>query len=486
MFEDIVFDKTAQGKLRIFKKLTELIPGTYTYNQLAQETHFTYQQFYKLIHELNDELLTSGQLESSLIVPNTGIITEKLTLSIDEYRFFLINLSLPFQLLQALLLEPDLGIEAFCRRHFVSRATVSRRTRRLVDYLQKYQLAINFQQFRLSGQETAIRLVFFYFFFIGYRNLHWPFALTKAQAQTYAQPFLQLSPLERNDIGKFEVLLYAAIAMTRIQQGKWTTLDPQLAFLFVNKDLDFTEFAAELGLTKEAAEGEITSIYFLANFLPFYENENDPAIQRTIQNFTKSENIIWRFVEEFRRFVLEDLKLTMAEKERNLMMANLANVATAFYGFGGPFPNLPYLMKRPSLKTNDTQELEARIRAFLENLTAQEEFAVFRSSLQSLVQVLRFGIASFYNKLTKEQPLRVGLIMESNLILVKPLLDFLQGINFIVVDYFQEAASYDFLITTFSKVEGTLPAFYWDYNEGYQNLAPLYTALREAYVKKNR
>ena len=97
-------------------------PGTYTYNQLAEETNLSYQQFYKIVHELNDELLTAKLIKQALVLSNTGITTTNLTLTIDEYRCFLLENSLPLQLLRPLLLEPELDLEEFCRRQFVSRS----------------------------------------------------------------------------------------------------------------------------------------------------------------------------------------------------------------------------------------------------------------------------------------------------------------------------------------------------------------------------
>lgn len=486
MFEELVLDGLAQFKFRILKKLVHQPPGTYTYNELAEETNLSYQQFYKLIYELNDELLAAKLIQQPLILPNTGITTTNFTLTIDEYRCFLLENSLPFQLILALLLEPELGLEEFCRRQFVSRSTLSRRTQPLLNYLRKYQVTINFRQFKIIGPELAIRLLFFYFFWIAYRNLHWPFQVTKVEANVYGEPFLSLSPLKKNFVGKLEVLIYSAVAVTRIRQGKLVSYNTNLDFLLENNPkFDLTVYDSLLPLTAEEAKGEAASIYFLANFLPFYESKEDPAITQTIADFTRQPNVVWDFAKAFRNFVLQELQITLEEDTRNFMMANLANVMLGFYVFQGPFPNLPYLMKKPSIKSEDTLLLEEKIGCFLREITSREPFSVFRSSVQSLIQILRFGISSYYYELVKDQPLKVGILVESNLMLVKPLVDFLQGINFIEVTYYKEKQSYDFIVTTFSKIDTSAVTYNWDYNEGYQNMASLYTALREAYMIKN-
>lgn len=120
------------------------------------------------------------------------------------------------------------------------------------------------------------------------------------------------------------------------------------------------------------------------------------------------------------------------------MMANLANVMLAFYGFQGPFPNLPYLMKKPSIKSDETLLLEEKIEHFLRDITSQDPFTVFSPSIRPLIQILRYGISSFYYELVKDQPVKVGILVESNLMLVNPLVDFLQGISFIELDYYKE------------------------------------------------
>ncbi|MBO1304899.1 helix-turn-helix domain-containing protein [Enterococcus sp. 669A] len=487
MFEEIMFDSVAQLKFRIFKNLAGQLQGSYTYNQLAAETNLSYQQFYKLAHEINDELLANGLLQESIIVPNTGIATTNLSLTIDEYRYFLLENSLPFQLMRALLLKPELGLEGFCQQQFASRSTLSRRTQPLIKYLRRYQITINFQQFKLTGQETAIRLVFFYFFWIGYRNLRWPFEISKADAETYGAPFLKFSPLEKNFVGKLEAAMYSAVALTRISQKKIVAYDPAMDFLFVgNKRYDLDIYAALFDLSHEESQGEAASVYFLTNFLPFYESKSDPAIQQTITLFTRKSNVIWEFVEAFREFVLHELRINLDDETRDLMMANLANIVLAFYGFRGPFPNLPYLMKKPSPKSSDTLLLEEKISSFLYKITDQAEFSIFRPSIQPLIAVLRNGVSSYYYKLVKDQPLKVGVVVESNLMLVKPLSDFLLGINFIEAEYYKKEHTYDFIITTFSKLETSAVVYHWDYNEGYQHMGALYTALREAYLRKNR
>ncbi|MGM0213398.1 helix-turn-helix domain-containing protein [Enterococcus sp. AZ109] len=487
MFEELVFDSVTQLKFRIFKSLAGQLQGSYTYNQLAAETNLTYQQLYKLVHEINDELLGSGLLKESIIVPNMGINTLNLTLTIDDYRYFLLTYSLPFQLMRALLLEPELGLEKFCQQQFVSRATLSRRTQPLIKYLHKNQLTINFRQFKLSGSETAIRLVFFYFFWIGYRNLHWPFAIPMTEAEVYGTPFLKFSPLEKNFVGKLEVAMYSAVALTRIKQENFVFYDNSLDFLFDGNayyDLDvYTDIAH---LSSENAHGEAASVYFLANFLPFYESPDDPAIQHTINNFTRKPNVVWAFVEAFRTFVFQELKIVLDVPRKELMMANLANIMLAFYGFQGPFPNLPDLMKKTSPKSSATFLLEKQITDFLLKITEEERFSVFRPSIQPLVQILRFGVSSFYYEQVKDQPLKVGVVVESNLVLIKPLIDFLVGINFIEAEYYKQEQPYDFIITTFSKVDTKALAYHWDYNEGYLHMGALYTALREAYLRKNR
>ena len=109
MFEEIVFDSVTQMKFRIFKNLAGQTTGIYPYRDLAAQTQLSYQQYYKLLQELDHDLLESGLIKTSLIVPNTGISTEKLTLSIDEYRLHLLKSSLSFQFMQTLLLKPTIS-----------------------------------------------------------------------------------------------------------------------------------------------------------------------------------------------------------------------------------------------------------------------------------------------------------------------------------------------------------------------------------------
>ncbi|WP_313631010.1 helix-turn-helix domain-containing protein [Enterococcus devriesei] len=487
MFEEIVFDSVTQMKFRIFKNLAGQTTGIYPYRDLAAQTQLSYQQYYKLLQELDHDLLESGLIKTSLIVPNTGISTEKMALSIDEYRLHLLKSSLSFQFMQALLLKPTLGLENFLQQNYISRATISRKMQPMIKYLAKYQLKINFQKFRLEGNEIAIRLAFFYLFWLGYRNLFWPFDVAKEKASTYGELFLQDSPLSRDFVSRLETSIYSGVALTRMLQQRFAEYEPALDFMLEdNPECDLCAFENTFDLSPEHSKGELASIYFLMNFIPIYEDPADPALEKSIQTFTRKANPVWDLVESFRCFVIDELHVHMETGTKKMMMANLANIILAFYVFRGPFPNLPALVKYPEVKSAETLQLEQKIKQFLNSLLKREEFSAFRPSEKYLVQILRSGISPFYYQMTKDQPLKVGVMVESNQLLVKRLWDFLADISFVETELYHSETTYDFLITTFSQTAMEIPVYYWDFNVGYQNLSALYVALRNTYIEKNR
>ena len=487
MFEEIVFDSVTQMKFRIFKNLAGQTTGIYPYRDLAAQTQLSYQQYYKLLQELDHDLLESGLIKTSLIVPNTGISTEKLTLSIDEYRLHLLKSSLSFQFMQTLLLKPTIGLENFLQQNYISRATISRRMQPMIKYLAKYQLKINFQKFRIEGNEIAIRLAFFYFFWLGYRNLFWPFDVAKEKASTYGELFLQDSPLSRDFVSRLETSIYSGVALTRMLQQRFAEYEPALDFMLEdNPECDLCAFENTFDLSPEHSKGELASIYFLMNFIPIYEDPADPALEKSIQTFTRKANPVWDLVESFRCFVIDELHVHMETGTKKMMMANLANIILAFYVFRGPFPNLPALVKYPEVKSAETLQLEQKIKQFLNSLLKREEFSALRPSEKYLVQILRSGISPFYYQMTKDQPLKVGVMVESNQLLVKRLWDFLADISFVKTELYRSETTYDFLITTFSQTAAEIPVYYWDFNVGYQNLSSLYVALRNTYIEKNR
>lgn len=487
MFEEIVFDSVTQIKFRIFKNLAGQTTGIYSYRDLATQTQLSYQQYYKLLQELDHDLLASRLIETSLIVPNIGISTEKLTLSIDKYRLHLLKSSLPFQFMQALLLKPTLGLENFLQQNYSSRATISRKMQPMIHYLAKYQLKINFQKFRLEGNEIAIRLAFFYLFWLGYRNLFWPFTVTEERAATYGELFLQDSPLNRDFVSRLETSIYSGVALTRMFQQQFAKYEPDLNFMLEdNPEYDLHVFENTFDLSPEHSKGELASIYFLMNFIPIYEDPADPALEKSIQTFTRKANPVWNLVESFRCFVIDELRVHMNTGTKKIMMANLANIILAFYIFRGPFPNLPALVKYPEAKSTESLQLEEKIKQFLKALLKREEFSAFRPSEKYLVQILRSGISPFYYQVTKNHPLKVGVMVESNQLLVKRLMDFLADINFVEAALYRSETTYDFLITTFSEPAAEIPVYYWDFHVGYQNLSSLYVALRNTYTEKNR
>lgn len=486
MFEELLFETGTQIKLEIFRSLSKRAPGQYTYQEISEATQLTYSQLTKGLLEIEEELTQANYLTQPLIRPNIGVVTTEMTISTDQYLEFLLKESLPYHFLLATLLEPELGLENFCKRHFISRSTLSRKMRKMTIFLKEYGIQISYHDFALTGREDKIRLFYYYFIYLCHHNLSWPFTISQVEAALQVEKFAKFFPQNGRYVSRLMLTIFGGVCITRIQQHKLMPADARVDFIFeANPHYDLNKLNNEYGLKKYQSQAEARFIYFICNFFPFYEMPEDPAIAASLKTFQTVANPVGNFGDRIVCFVAETLQLDLSRELTNLLRANLYNSLLAFYIFSGPFPNLiSFLIPKGNHKLIEN-EFQNDIYLFLLKLTNEPEFQVFQKSALPLAKMIRESLLPLILRSNTHTRLRVAIASEPNYLLTFNLLNFLKELSFVDVAYFQEGKSYDLIISTLATLPTDKPIYYWQHEFGTRNLNNLYQRLLQQFMQKN-
>ncbi|WDF82078.1 helix-turn-helix domain-containing protein [Lacticaseibacillus pabuli] len=170
MFEQIFLDSTDLQKFQMYRALKTLDSYGFTINDLSVKMRVTYQQAYNIFREL------LGDIEQ--ITGKTGKVSakrvmsqENFTISVDDYRLFLLNQSIQFQFIDYLIQATSLSVDKFCQDRFISRSTLTRKTLPLRQFLGEYGIKISFTKPGLTGDERKIRLFIFSFYWFSYHGV---------------------------------------------------------------------------------------------------------------------------------------------------------------------------------------------------------------------------------------------------------------------------------------------------------------------------
>lgn len=115
-------------------------------------------------------------------------------------------------------------LQTFCNRHFISRSTCFRQTKKLAEYLKEYNINLNLSNLTLSGSETLIRIIFFNFF--------WFVSLGESlDSNPYSQEIRALiykhegsQHKNKFDLGKKQASLHCLICLLRIENNHFTDI----------------------------------------------------------------------------------------------------------------------------------------------------------------------------------------------------------------------------------------------------------------------
>lgn len=497
LYEELMMDSGMLTKFKLFKRITQLNRSDISITQLADELSLNYQQTFIIINEINNDLAKIISTHPSILHKAGKIDSSKLLVTIDEYRYFLLQKSVPFQFILYFLNHDSPNIDDFCERYFVSRSTVSRKMLPLKKHVKQYNLRFTYTEANLVGDERAVRVALFDALWLGTRGTVWPFKnVAFEDAERLANAFSEYFPLSRTYLGAKELTYFAAIFLCRTRKKMFVCYDARYDFLMMdNPYYDFERLNKELGpvqaLPPKESKGESSFIFFLAHYAPFYTLEDDASLFQTLHDFSTRPNPVYELVQEFLEYAKVDIfKKEPEALDKSIIVGNLLNIMFTFFVLRQPFPNLQKLVELPRKRKKADELLESKIQTFFDNKAKEKEYKFIYTIKSPLVKAFKSVLLPAYDKPKHSEHLSIGVAFEHNFLLVRRIYQFLNDLGFVDSAPYQEALNeqYDLVISSSllpRKKYPELPLYFWDLSYGEEELADLYRALQQLFEKKN-
>lgn len=220
LYEELMMDSGMLTKFRLFKRITQLNQPDISITRVSDKLSLNYQQAFIIVNEINNDLAKIMPKHPSILKKAGKIDSTQLLVTIDEYRYFLLKKSVPFQFILYFINHDSPSIDDFCERNYVSRSTVSRKMLPLKAHVKQYNLRFTYTEANLTGDERSVRVALFDALWLGTRGTVWPFkGVAFEDAEKLAMAFSEYFPLSRTYLGAKELTYFAAIFLCRTRKS---------------------------------------------------------------------------------------------------------------------------------------------------------------------------------------------------------------------------------------------------------------------------
>ncbi|MDH6363765.1 hypothetical protein M2139_000602 [Enterococcus sp. PF1-24] len=494
LYEEIMMDSPTLLRFRIFRYLMKISQENFPIIHLAEDFNLNYQQAVIELTAIEAELKEMKPNHENILMGAGKVNALQLDCTIDEYRYYLLQKSVPFQFILYLLNDEKPNVVDFCEKYQVSRSTVSRKMENLKNYLQQYNLRLTYTKANLVGDERLVRVMLFNLIWLGTRGLELPLKVDQKQVNDLIHKVSEYFPLSLSYFGNIELHYFAALYLIRIKQGNFVKYDKRYNFLMKNNsyyDFKRTNLISDaFELTAKQQQAESSFIFFLSHYVPFYTIKDETSLQQTLYDFSVRPNPIYSLNTEFLNFAKEELFRKQPQILDNpLILGNLLNIGFTLYVTEQSIPNIQTLVTPVHKKENWEIILEEKIAQFFAEAATKNQYSFVKYVKNDLVESYKNILLPYFNSVDFASNLKVGLALEHNFLLVNDLHQFLDDLKFVDSELYQPRRNYDYDLVIsssqiLSKTEPKLPIYLLDYADDDKLLA-LYQYLRKLYNQKN-
>ncbi|KRM72444.1 helix-turn-helix domain-containing protein [Lacticaseibacillus brantae] len=503
MFESYFFDKRALTSNRLFKALKNGGQDDLSINKLSKRVGMSYQQTYNAFQDVMQDL---EHISNQKANPDENDFARMAkTVSIDRYRFYLLQQSVSFRFFDTLFITSQPDAKQFCTDYDISLSTLRRRIEPFRQYLSSVQVNLNTSSWELEGTEIDIRSAMVAFYQVSYRGNGWPFAdmpreyvhhqLETINAFGEQFVFIPQAVVQKPD------LIQLAVQLLRINQG--AVLSPQIRMQglmrYAPEDVHpliftRTNFPQQTSTTLSA---ERNYFYFcqLEKFSVADQlNHSDELIRKFLN---QHDNPIKRFADGLMATLYQSGNhLRHAEvQEARVLHANFLRLGFIFFLHNGPSSLLLDFVTQSPLKVADSS-LGQLIDGYLASLTEAEPEAIFQSYAPKLNVETYYLASANFAEISYPVTLKVYVAIESATFLARDLMLFLRDITFITIVDDREPKP-DVIITSFGDVQRlnqlihfplstNTTVLYWSAEGTDQQFFELYSQLKSLHVHQER
>lgn len=450
MLETILLDDPAQNKLMLFKHMLELEQGLYPIHYFEKYTGFSHIKTANLLNQMNQDLF---DLETGYV-----LFTEKEKVQIDgslpklhSYRQFLLQNSVPYQVLLATLLQPEMDLKEFGQLTDLSQSSLMRRLKPLVAYLKDKGIRLNCLQMEVTGREALIRIMYF--------NFLWMVDFGTELFQYFEKNNFDLHTLlDENDLiylqyfEQREQILYQAISLLRTKHGNYVD-EPEINhFLYpVALNTRFKQKLAQDGVAETYREREANFVAYIIFYWPQYFSENDPRLPYVRKNYkslteskAKAADFLAEMLPYFQNF---------PRNKQELLLINYQTIFLRQQLFDGKAPkNLDFILESLKVQHPNYEILQGYVASILE--VEKSDDLVNLLTLVSLPQMER-------NE--KTDKIKVGIIGFPNHFLLYSLINRIEDLPFVEYSLMNTTSNeqYDAIITCAASLVPANNHQYW-------------------------
>ncbi|WP_125705444.1 helix-turn-helix domain-containing protein [Lacticaseibacillus daqingensis] len=429
-FEELFLEKADLQKFDMFRRLVRAHNDTLTITDLSLQMNLSYQQSYNIFQELLQDVAALTGL--SRATAKRALTQGTLTLSVDRYRYTLLEDTIAFQFLDYVVQASQPRVDQFSADHYISHSTLLRKTTPLRRFLTRYRLKLSLTQAKLTGDEKQIRLFLQQVYWLAYRGLRWPF---KAIDQPALVAQYQALPTAATDpILAMQEQVFWAVCRTRIAHNdilKWTDRFKQLFTGYPTPSLIYqtSQFPR---LTQREVQAE-------SDFFDFYQQKNvrfTPLTPRedALMTYLKARpHTGWSVVSRLINALNAEDATTVAPlwADPQLVM-NMLRLATSFYLMDGNYLKQADFFTTAQLVYQQTQ-LRDYLTAVINGLPDTPEFAPYKREAAVFSQMLSLLFVPVLNRFAQDTTVAVKLVMASSDIVHGDIREFLANIAVVTV-----------------------------------------------------
>ncbi|WP_461215870.1 helix-turn-helix domain-containing protein [Lacticaseibacillus sp. GG6-2] len=215
-YAEIFLERADLLKYQMYQLLARPYVKDVSITDLATLSHGKYQPIYNVFQELLDDLvgLTKKPRET---VRAALLAADKLPLSLDAYRAYLVQQGVVYRLIDYVVQQPNPSLNQFCEQEYISRSTITRKIKPLNRMLAQYGVKLRLASFAFSGPEFNVRYCLYTIYWWAYRGVSWPFSLVK-RADVAAERNL-ISIGTSQPLAKLQQLYFLALCHLRVAKN---------------------------------------------------------------------------------------------------------------------------------------------------------------------------------------------------------------------------------------------------------------------------
>lgn len=494
LFEEIFLEKAGLQKFQMFRVLTAFDAANLTITDLSNKMGLSYQQSYNIFQELTEDIAAitgKSRAASKKALTTAGA----LPVSVDDYRYRLLEDAVSFQFLDYLVQGNRPSVDRFCAERFISRSTLMRKTAQLRKFLTRYHLKLSLTTPGLTGDEKQIRLFLNAVYWLGCHGAKWPF--TSVKLPVIRQQYEQLATAKSDPIGTIQDLMFWALCRIRMSRG--FVIDDCTRFdeLFDGYGpfrpiiYDKKQFSA---LPSPVLRAETAFFYFFQNktiqFGPLTTND-----EHLLDYLKGNDGETWQFLVGLSRHLSPYLTEPLQNNLRNndQLSLNVLRLTFSYYLLDGDYVKQADFFAA-SRMTYQQQHLRALIAGYVDDLPQSPTYLPLKRYKDTFVEMLFYLFVPYLQDFQWDENVKVKPLLETDNILNRRILEFLDNIS--IVQRLPDQApldSADLLITSLDDFTAPASAdfvqehpdgvFNWyidatdtDYYQLYQKLYDLYLA----------